>query len=55
MALREVAGGIADCILGFITLLLSFVLMVTSHERKALHDYVAATVVVRDPNKVLPS
>jgi len=55
MALREVVGGIAECILGFVTLLLSFVLMVTSHERKALHDYVAGTVVVRDPNKILPS
>jgi uncharacterized RDD family membrane protein YckC len=55
MALREVVGGGAECILGFITLLLSFVLMVTSHERKALHDDVAATVVVRDPNKVLSS
>jgi hypothetical protein len=27
--------------------------MVASHERKALRDYVAAIVVVREPNKVL--
>ena len=53
MALREVVGFIAEGLLGFITLLLSFVLMVTSHERKALHDYVAGTVVVLDPIKVL--
>jgi uncharacterized RDD family membrane protein YckC len=29
--------------------------MVTGRERKALHDWIAGTVVLRDPNKVLDS
>ena len=55
MALREIVGGLADGILSVITLLLSFILMVTSKERKSLHDYIAGTVVLHDPNKVLAS
>lgn len=53
MALRETVGRIADGVLGAITGILSFVLMVTGKERKALHDYIAGTVVVHDPDKVL--
>jgi uncharacterized RDD family membrane protein YckC len=53
MALREIVGRIADAILSVITEVLSFVLMVTGKERKSLHDYVAGTVVLHDPNKVL--
>jgi uncharacterized RDD family membrane protein YckC len=53
MALREIVGRIADGILSVITAVLSFVLMVTGKERKALHDYVAGTVVLHDPNKVI--
>jgi uncharacterized RDD family membrane protein YckC len=55
MALREIAGGIVEGILGFITEITSFVLMVAGRERKAIHDYIAGTVVVHDPNKVLAS
>jgi uncharacterized RDD family membrane protein YckC len=55
MALREIAGGIIESILGFITEITSFVLMVAGRERKAIHDYIAGTVVLHDPNKVLPS
>jgi uncharacterized RDD family membrane protein YckC len=55
MALREIPGRIIDGILGFITLITSLVLMVTGRERKALHDWIAGTVVLRDPNKVLDS
>jgi uncharacterized RDD family membrane protein YckC len=55
MALREIPGRMIDGILGFITLITSFVLMVTGKERKALHDWIAGTVVLRDPNKVLDS
>ena len=55
MALREIAGRIVDGILSFITLITSFVLMVTGRERKALHDWIAGTVVLHDPNKVLSS
>jgi uncharacterized RDD family membrane protein YckC len=53
MALREIVGRIADGILSLITELTSFILMCTGRERKALHDYVAGTVVLYDPNKVL--
>jgi uncharacterized RDD family membrane protein YckC len=53
MALRETVGRIAEGILGFITGITSFVLFVSGRERKALHDYVAGTVVLHDPNKIL--
>ena len=55
MALREIAGRLVDGILSFITLITSFVLMVAGRERKALHDWIAGTVVLHDPNKVLRS
>ena len=55
MALREIVGRIADGILSVITEVLSFVLMVTGKERKSLHDYIAGTVVLHDPNKVISS
>jgi uncharacterized RDD family membrane protein YckC len=55
MALREVVGRIVDGILSLITGLVSFILMVTGKERKSLHDYVAGTVVLHDPDKVLSS
>jgi uncharacterized RDD family membrane protein YckC len=55
MALREIAGRLVDGILSFITLITSFVLMFTGRERKALHDWIAGTVVLHDPNKVLAS
>jgi uncharacterized RDD family membrane protein YckC len=53
MALREVAGRIAEGILSFITLLISFILMLTRPDRRCLHDLIAGTVVLYDPNKVL--
>jgi uncharacterized RDD family membrane protein YckC len=53
MALREVVGRLVESILGIITQLTSFVLFVTGRERKALHDHIAGTVVLYDPNKVL--
>ena len=55
MALREIPGRLIDGILSFITLITSFVLMCTGRERKALHDWIAGTVVLHDPNKVLAS
>jgi uncharacterized RDD family membrane protein YckC len=55
MALREIPGRIIDGILSFITAITSFVLFVTGKEHKALHDWIAGTVVVYDPNKVLAS
>ncbi len=53
MALRDIIGRIVDGILSFITLLISFILFVSGKEHKSLHDLVAGTVVIYDPNKVL--
>ena len=53
MALREIIGRLVDGILGIITELTSFILFLATRERKALHDYVAGTVVLHDPDKVL--
>ena len=53
MALREIVGGIAEGILSFITQITSFVLMLASRDRKSLHDLIAGTVVLHDPNKIL--
>jgi uncharacterized RDD family membrane protein YckC len=55
MALRETVGRIVDHILGLITEITSFVLFVAGKEHQALHDLVAGTVVLYDPDKVLPS
>jgi uncharacterized RDD family membrane protein YckC len=52
MALREIIGRLVEAIL-FITELVSFILMLTRPDRRCLHDLVAGTVVVHDPNKVL--
>jgi uncharacterized RDD family membrane protein YckC len=53
MALREVVGRIAEGIVSFITLLISLILMLTRPDRRSLHDLIAGTVVLYDPNKVL--
>jgi uncharacterized RDD family membrane protein YckC len=53
MALREIIGRIAEGILSIITLLVSFILMCTGKERKTIHDHIAGTVVLHDPNHVL--
>ena len=53
MALREIVGRIVDGILSLITLITSFVLFVAGKEHKSLHDHIAGTVVLHDPNKVL--
>jgi uncharacterized RDD family membrane protein YckC len=54
MALRGVVGRIAEGILSIITLLTSFILMLAREDRKTIHDLIAGTVVLHDPNKVLP-
>ncbi|HEU5006684.1 MAG TPA: RDD family protein [Jatrophihabitantaceae bacterium] len=54
MALRDIIGRIVDGILSFITGLISFILFVSTKEHRALHDMVAGTVVLHDPNKVIP-
>ena len=53
MALREVVGRLVDGIVGAITGLISFAFMCTRPDRRTLHDLIAGTVVVHDPNKVL--
>jgi uncharacterized RDD family membrane protein YckC len=53
MALREIVGRIAEGIFWLITSLVSFILMLTRPDRRSLHDLIAGTVVLYDPNKVL--
>jgi uncharacterized RDD family membrane protein YckC len=53
MALREIVGRIVDGILSFITELVSLIFMLTRPDRRTLHDLIAGTVVLYDPNKVL--
>lgn len=53
MAMRNIVGGIAQGILGFITELVSFIMFLTGKQHKSLPDTVGSTVVVYDPNKVL--
>lgn len=49
MALREIVGRIAEGILWILTELVSFILFLTGRERKSLHDHIAGTVVLYDP------
>jgi uncharacterized RDD family membrane protein YckC len=58
MALRELVGVfLVESLGGWVTLsivpLISFILMLAGSERTALHDRVAGTVVVHDPDNVL--
>ena len=55
MALREIPGRIINHVLGMVTLLTSFVLFVAGRQHKALHDWIAGTVVLHDPDRVLAS
>jgi uncharacterized RDD family membrane protein YckC len=52
MVLREIVGVALLGIFG-ITQLISFIMFLTGKERKTLHDAVAGTTVLYDPNKVL--
>ena len=54
MALREIIGGIVENLLGWLTGLASFIVMLASGDRRCIHDMIAGTVVVRDPGRVLP-
>ena len=53
MALREIIGRLVEGIFSFVTLLLSFILMLATREHRCLHDMVAGTVVLYDPQRVL--
>lgn len=53
MALRQIIGGIVEGILSFVTELISFIMLISSKDHKAIHDHIAGTVVLDDPNEVL--
>lgn len=53
MALREIGGRILEDVLAIFTLLFSLILMLVTRRRQSLHDLIAGTVVLRDPNGVL--
>jgi uncharacterized RDD family membrane protein YckC len=53
MALRDIIGRIVDGILSIITGLVSFIMFVSGDQHQSLHDKVASTTVVYDPNGVL--
>ena len=53
MALREIIGRVTENILAMFTQVLSLVFMLTTKERKTLHDMIAGTVVLHDPDSVL--
>jgi uncharacterized RDD family membrane protein YckC len=53
MALRNIVGRIAEGILWIITELISLIFMFTRPDRRTIHDLVAGTVVLHDPNKEL--
>lgn len=53
MALREIVGRIVDGILSIITELVSFFFMLSRPDRKTLHDLIAGTVVLHDPDNTL--
>ena len=51
MALREIVGRLVESLM--ITALISFILMLVRPDRKCLHDLIAGTVALHDPDKVL--
>jgi uncharacterized RDD family membrane protein YckC len=53
MALRETIGRFLEGILSIVTEVISLVFMFTRPDRKTIHDLVAGTVVLYDPDKVL--
>jgi uncharacterized RDD family membrane protein YckC len=55
MAMREIVGRIVENILALITEIVSLIMFLSTRERRSLHDLVAGTVVLHDPNKVLVS
>lgn len=52
MFVRQVLGGIVEGIIP-VGVVVSFVVMCISNERRAIHDYIAGTVVLDDPDGVL--
>lgn len=52
MALRDIVGGIAQGIVGWITLLVSFILFLARDLHQPFTDLIAGTTVVHDPTGV---
>jgi uncharacterized RDD family membrane protein YckC len=52
MALREIIGRIVDGLF-LVALPVSFFMFLTGKQHKSLHDHVAGTVVLHDPDRVL--
>jgi uncharacterized RDD family membrane protein YckC len=55
MALREIVGRLCESIVFSIPGIIGFFLMLSNKDRRCLHDMIATTVVLYDPNKVLDS
>lgn len=53
MALREIAGRGAEGVLGGTLAIVSFIFMLATRRRQTLHDLIAGTVVLYDPDGVL--
>jgi uncharacterized RDD family membrane protein YckC len=53
MCLRQLVGGFVEGLFFGIVFLVSSIMMITSRDRKAIHDHIAGTVVLYDPNDVL--
>lgn len=52
--LRNLVGGIVEGIVFPIIAIVSFVLFLATSEHKSLHDMIGGTLVVHDPDRVLP-
>lgn len=53
MCLRQVVGGFVEGLFAGIVFLVSSIMMITSAQRRAIHDHIAGTIVLYDPNDVL--
>jgi uncharacterized RDD family membrane protein YckC len=53
MALRQIVGGIVEGLVFPVIQIVSLIMMITGKEHKAIHDYIANTTVLDDPNEVL--
>jgi uncharacterized RDD family membrane protein YckC len=49
MVLRDVVGRLVEQVGGILLLLTSFILFVSTKQRRSLHDVIAGTVVLYDP------
>ncbi len=53
MALRQVVGGIVEGLFGGLVFVVSAIMMIVSDDHKAIHDHIAGTIVLYDPEGVL--